>query len=723
MYDIIIKNWDNCMRTELEYLEFRNFMSYGNELTRIDFKDYNNIMISGDNGNGKSVIPTALIYCLYGKAYRDKIVLGDLVNTRNKKDLYTKCGFRKGSSFYEITRTQKPNSLTMYKNGVEELKNISSTEFQTVIDAAIGADYKTFCQVAIIDATLFVPFLSLSPAEKTLIVDRIFGLDVISELLKKVKVHKKELQGTHEQLTFKINTTEEQIKTIEAINEKLKAERNEEHDKNILKLNTQIKSFESLIKLAEARNKKLQEYGKNIDYHVEEYSKEKSRLQTQVKLIQDSFEYDHLQLQLRTNQSRMNAMTGMKSLYNQKNKEILDEIERLTREVKENENKKNNIKTSCKTKIAEHDFTIKLNKQKIEYYQNHDTCDSCEQCIDPSFKSSKLLQLTSDNNALNEKKKELLEENKIIFDKLTEQITELESKITELRKTTFQNKLSKIETILTKLEMKIRPIANKLKLLSVLNFKEAEFSMFEEYQEKLRDYDSSGNPWLAKQSKCKTIQAKIKIKIQGYQSNIQRIKSDMNELEKKKMERTELQETQVFKSSLRDMRTEMTQLENTMKTNILSEEMLSNDGVRKFINDSNLPFLNKYLSQFLDMFEMNIPIKLNNKFDEEISERSRGASKYGSLSKGERACVNFSILFSLLTFIERQNSVNLGFVFMDESDSMGFDQDRKEKVLSILKERINKKCIVISHDSELKNLFETHFEIQKVNGFSKILRN
>ena len=53
----------------IDYIEFKNFASYGNQKQRIEFKkeDSELFLTLGKNGHGKTTIANAIIYGLYGK--------------------------------------------------------------------------------------------------------------------------------------------------------------------------------------------------------------------------------------------------------------------------------------------------------------------------------------------------------------------------------------------------------------------------------------------------------------------------------------------------------------------------------------------------------------------------------------------------------------------------------------------------------------------------------
>ena len=53
----------------IDYIEFKNFASYGNKVQRLEFDQYQSelFLTLGKNGDGKTTIANAIIYWLYGK--------------------------------------------------------------------------------------------------------------------------------------------------------------------------------------------------------------------------------------------------------------------------------------------------------------------------------------------------------------------------------------------------------------------------------------------------------------------------------------------------------------------------------------------------------------------------------------------------------------------------------------------------------------------------------
>jgi len=103
------------MYIEFEYIIVKNFLSYGNSETKFNFQTGLSL-VTAENGLGKSsILLDALSYCLYGKPYR-QIKLNELINRKNKKNLYTETSFKiDGKDSYKIVRTLAPQKLLYLK--------------------------------------------------------------------------------------------------------------------------------------------------------------------------------------------------------------------------------------------------------------------------------------------------------------------------------------------------------------------------------------------------------------------------------------------------------------------------------------------------------------------------------------------------------------------------------------------------------------------------------
>ena len=95
-----------------EKIRFKNFLSYGNTWTELDFESHKYILIIGENVAGKSTFLDALSYALYMKPFR-KVNNPQLVNSVNKKHLQAEVEFRIGSNKYKVMRGHAPRKLSL----------------------------------------------------------------------------------------------------------------------------------------------------------------------------------------------------------------------------------------------------------------------------------------------------------------------------------------------------------------------------------------------------------------------------------------------------------------------------------------------------------------------------------------------------------------------------------------------------------------------------------
>ena len=98
-------------------IKLTNFLSVGNEPIELYLNTHNLTLVTGENGASKSAICVdSIFYALYGKSFR-KVVLSNLINSTNKKNLLVEVDFTIGENDYSIIRGQKPNKFEIYING------------------------------------------------------------------------------------------------------------------------------------------------------------------------------------------------------------------------------------------------------------------------------------------------------------------------------------------------------------------------------------------------------------------------------------------------------------------------------------------------------------------------------------------------------------------------------------------------------------------------------
>jgi len=151
-------------------------------------------------------------------------------------------------------------------------------------------------------------------------------------------------------------------------------------------------------------------------------------------------------------------------------------------------------------------------------------------------------------------------------------------------------------------------------------------------------------------------------------------------------------------------------------------DLIFKNQLKEQLIKSQIKELNLLIEYYLGKFELDYSIEI--KEDLKVIVNSiKKSSEFYSLSNGEKARVNFALLFAFLRLIEEKNGIQLNVLFLDEALDSSLDYTGKEKLLEILKEFENKNIIVISHSNEIieKEDFDRVFEITK-DDFSKINR-
>ena len=247
-----------------EKIRWKNFLSTGNVFTELQLNKHSTTLISGENGSGKTTLLDAIVFCLFGKPYRN-INIPQLVNSINQKDCITEIEFDISGAKYKIRRGLAPKIFEIYKDGSLINQDATIKDYQKMFeDQILRMSYKSFCQVVILGSTNYVPFMRLPAAERRSVVENLLDIDVFSVmnvLLKgKLSMLKDEQKSADHKITILRERAESQkklVKTLESSNkEQIEKSQSslEEYRKEIEQLTSQN---EELLKQVEELESKL----------------------------------------------------------------------------------------------------------------------------------------------------------------------------------------------------------------------------------------------------------------------------------------------------------------------------------------------------------------------------------------------------------------------------------------------------------------------------------
>lgn len=213
----------------MKAVRWKNFLSTGNNFTEIKLNKHKTTSISGENGSGKTTMLDAIVFALFGKAYRN-INIPQLPNSINKKDCMVELYFNIGENEYKIRRGLAPKIFEIYKNKILIDQDSKSKDYQRMLEEQIlRMNYKSFCQVVILGSTNYIPFMRLTAAERRSVVENLLDINVFSTMNTLLKGKKsllneqlRVIEGKMEILKEKIDLQKDHIKLME--NQKIKKE-------------------------------------------------------------------------------------------------------------------------------------------------------------------------------------------------------------------------------------------------------------------------------------------------------------------------------------------------------------------------------------------------------------------------------------------------------------------------------------------------------------------
>lgn len=261
---------------------FKNFASYGNRLQRLSFdKDHSDLfLVMGENGAGKSTLAKVITYLCYGKV--EGANLKDLPNRVNK-ELWGYIKIESKGNLIEIERGINPGVFEVKING-EEYDVAGKTNLQEFLETEMfEIPYHVFKNVIILSVNDFKSFITMSPYDKKMIIDRIFGFSVINEMREIVKRDRKSLAETIRTLDDEIRTLDESITSVLSKIEKLEEINKEKSSKKLTDLKSKLVELNNNRKRLRDINEKAREKVQKFEGVLRTSNSEHSEIRNEIK--------------------------------------------------------------------------------------------------------------------------------------------------------------------------------------------------------------------------------------------------------------------------------------------------------------------------------------------------------------------------------------------------------------------------------------------------------
>jgi DNA repair exonuclease SbcCD ATPase subunit len=716
------------MKFNINKVTIQNFLSIGN--IELEFSNQGSVLIQGkvvnssssdSNGSGKSSMIDAINWVLFDETLRG-ISKDDVVNEKFGKDCFVTLSGSINDHKIEITRYRKhkefKNQIRLVYNE-QEISESTDSKTNNKIEEILGMSFKDF-QSNIVFSNNSMKFLELGDTDRKKIFDSIVKSDLYENCidLTKSKIKEKE----EELVSFNFEKTRLNDK-FEFQDKQLRdyLKHSEEFDKNrfyyINKYSQEkvileqeiLKEQEKKCEIVESKefleenNSLLYKQIEQVDNEMKliNQNSEEIEIRKQIDSYQESVEVKTLELLIKEKNEVLtrkridsnklqDSISNNKQLLNASIKQLKDQEDKFTNyEI----NIKDNLCPLCNQKVTDiHNIQEELDKINckiveikniITMYEN--SIKEGEQSLSIIVKEGKQIVEDIDSN-----QKLLITKKEQILEHVTE-LKEKEQKIRQELNLKFAEFVSQKQNINKQIDM------NRVKIETIRSFyinKEISInkikSKIEECDNNILKYQKEENLFLVKIKEIEEEKVKVINLFNEVDSKIQKINIEG------------------YKYWINGFKKIKGLLISTI-TPIMNE---------KAIEYSNILTNGEFNIKFITQRE-NKDGSLKDVFDIEVS-RKDGGVKYHALSSGEKRRVDLIVIF-VLDELKRVNCGEMNVRFYDEVlDSL--DEVGVEKTINLLSSIAeNKQIFIISHRSDLKDLFSKCITVVKKDGITSIL--
>ncbi len=232
------------MKITFKTIKYKNLLSSGNSWSEVRLDHHRTTLISGTNGSGKSTLLDAIVFALYGRAFR-KVNKNQLINTINAREAQVEITFSVGTSNYLIRRGIKPNIFEIWKDNVMINQDAASKDYQAYLEQNIlNLNYKSFNQIVILGSATYVPFMELPAHSRREIIEDLLDIQVFSTMNTLLKDR---VSGNKESITensYQMDLMESKLSSAKEHNASIRKIREDEVEKIREKMAVHIKEIE-----------------------------------------------------------------------------------------------------------------------------------------------------------------------------------------------------------------------------------------------------------------------------------------------------------------------------------------------------------------------------------------------------------------------------------------------------------------------------------------------
>ena len=272
---------------KIKSIEWKNFGSYGNNTQKISFDENqgNFFLVLGGNGAGKSTMSDVIKFGLYGKV--DSKKLRDLPNRFNG-NMHIKIIVEKNpGTVATIERGLSPSYLKVAVNGVDYDQAGKKNIQEFIEEEILGIPYYVFNNMVSLSVNDFKSFINMGVNDKRMIIDRLFGLEVLGAIKWKVRYQIKSMKEQIDIVDSEISVIERNVASssseLAVLNEKLKTASNEKRKSYVSK----IEKLKEFLSNAQTRLEEITEKERQVSDMISNWNDMLSDHKTEIHICQE----------------------------------------------------------------------------------------------------------------------------------------------------------------------------------------------------------------------------------------------------------------------------------------------------------------------------------------------------------------------------------------------------------------------------------------------------
>jgi len=691
---------------EFKKITIQNFLSFGHKPITIQLNEHDTTLILGvnkdvgtegysRNGVGKSTIFQAISWVLFNEGISN-IRQDAFVNVINKKKMVVEIEMVVDDIEFVIRRGRKPAVCEVLKDGEPYTMHSAATVDET-IEKLIGINFDTFCNTIMLNTTT-IPFMGMKPSPQRDFMEKMVGLDVLSERANTLKSKNKdvivEIKLEEQNKSHIISNFDKVTARIESLDAQSKSW-NQSHMDEVKDTETEIEGL-SLIDVEATQKtnqiirdqieaiKKIKQFesdssDKSIDLITKKSNLEKSLIEKKA-LLKESLAY------LTDNAKQLRVM--------------VDSEEKLRGELK---NLMDGICPYCKQTHVDNDKIDLINSElqhidedAIEVGKNNESVGAGVHDLKAEISTAEdeLTELTKlTDNIHSELNKLLVVSQREQGDKQRELEGKLEDELLKITADTNKEK----ESLNEEYDASVTSIG--------VDANESKIS----YEVEVGNLSTSLPKEVYTDAECIEIISTLK--------NLRKQLIKVNE------------ETNPYVDQLIRSKAELVEYDESVLFNLKEKEshykllikMLTDNKsfIRKNLLDQYIPYINQKIAEYTMKLELPHIVTINNDLTVDIDYMQNSVS-YGNLSNGERGRLDFSVSMAFRDLMS-VSGFKFNFLGIDELLDNGIDASGFHAIFKLLKEHKNENVFLISHRDDLVTEVDNIMKVVKENGFTHII--